>query len=336
MKTWVSGLLISVLLASTAGFGRAQQTTKLPRIGYLGLDDPSSPLFDSFRQGLRELGYVEGQNIIIEPRFAYGNDWRLTILAAELVKFKVDVIVTQSSTELFAARGWTRTIPIIMAYSEDPVSSRIVKSLERPGGNITGIGGLAAGLGGKWLELLKQAVPEATRMGVLLTRVSEKISPMMKDLEVAARHLKIELQPGESSVPTVGGSVFPARSSAVGKAFALATRGRTDAFVVLPDLAFDREQDYIADLALKARLPGIFWRGDFAEAGGLMAYGANPAEQLRRAAYVTDKILKGATPAELPIELPKKFELVINLKTAKEIGITIPPRVLAWADKVIK
>jgi putative tryptophan/tyrosine transport system substrate-binding protein len=336
MKTCVSGIVIAVLLAATACFAVAQQTTKIPRIGYLGLSDPSSPLFDAFRQGLRELGYVEGQNVIIETRFAFGNDWRLSQLAGELVGSKVDVILAQSSSDLLAARSWTKTIPIVMAYSGDPVTSGIVKSLERPGGNITGIGGLAAGLGGKWLELLKETVPEASRVGVLFTRDLEKMSPMMKDLEIAARSLRVELQPGLVRVQSFFFSFPFAVSSYVGSAFATATRGRTDAFIVLPDLIFDREQDYIADLALKARLPGIFWRTDFTEAGGLMSYGANPTEQSRRAAYFVDKILKGATPAELPIELPKKFDLVINLKTAKEIGITVPPRVLAWADKVIK
>ena len=323
-------LLLTVVLAE------AQQSAKIPRIGYLGISDPSSPLFDSFRLGLRELGYVEGQNIILESRFAFGNDWRLNPLAGELVGSKVDVILAQTSSDLLAARGWTKTIPIVMAYSGDPVTSGIVKSLDRPGGNITGIGGLAAGLGGKWLELLKETIPEATRVGVLYSRDLEKMSPMMKDLEVAARSLRVELQPALVRVSSFYFSFPFAVSSLVGGAFATATRGRTDAFIVLPDLVFDREQNYIADLALRARLPGIFWRADFAEAGGLMAYGANPTEQSRRAAHFVDKILKGAKPAELPIELPKKFELTINLKTAKEIGITVPPRLLAWADKVIK
>jgi putative ABC transport system substrate-binding protein len=336
MKTWFPAFLIAVILTLTQGFAGAQQTAKVPRIGYLGVNDPSSPLFDAFRQGLRELGYLEGQSIIFEARFAYGNDWRLDELAAELVKLKVDVILAQSSSDLLAATRWTTTIPIVMAYSGDPVIDGIVKSLERPGGNIAGIGGLAASLGGKWLELLKETVPEVSRVGVLFTRDSEKRSPMMKDLEVAARSLRVELQPGVVRAP-MGYFSFPfGVSSRVGGAFTLATRGRTDAFIVLPALAFDREQEYIADLALKARLPGIFWRADFAEAGGLMSYGANQSEQFRRAAYFVDKILKGAKPAELPIELPKKFQLVINLKTAKEIGVKVPDKMLTWADRIIK
>jgi putative ABC transport system substrate-binding protein len=336
MKTWFPTFLIVVTLALIQGVAGAQQTAKVPRIGYLGVSDPSSPLFESFRQGLRELGYLEGQNIIIEPRFAFGNDWRLNVLAPELVRSNVDVIITQSSSDLFAAKGWTKTIPIVMAYSGDPVTSGIIKSLERPAGNITGIGGLAAGLGGKWLELLKETVPEASRVGVLYTRFSEETSPMMKELEVAARSLRVELQPGEVRAPRQYFSSPFAVTSHVGGAFNRATLGRTDAFIMLPGLAFDREQDYIADLALKRRIPGIFWRADFVEAGGLMAYGANLVEQSRRAAYFVAKILKGAKPAELPVELPKKFELVVNLKTAKEIGVKVPDKILTWADRIIK
>ncbi|MGN6719736.1 MAG: ABC transporter substrate-binding protein [Candidatus Binatia bacterium] len=335
MKIWLPPLLIAVLLASTADFARAQQTKNIPRIGYLGLNDPSSPLFGSFRQGLRELGYVEGQNIFVEPRFAFGNDWRLEQLAAELVQLKVSVIVTQSTLDLFAAKDMTKTIPIVMAYSGDPVAAGIINSRERPGTNITGISGFAAGLGGKWLELLKQTVPETTRVGVLYTRNSEQTVPLMKELEVAARSLRIELQPGDARGVAPGTRVWgPERN--VGTAFTVATRGESDGFIVLPGFSFEQNADYIANLALQRRLPGIFSRAEFAEAGGLMAYGANQLEQFRRIAYVVDKILKGAKPAETPMEGPKKFELVINLKTAKEIGITVPPRVLAWADRVIK
>ena len=338
MKTWISGLLVTVMLLLTVVLAEAQQT-KVPRIGYLGLSEPSSPLFDSFRQGLRELGYVEGQNITIEPRFAYGSDWRLSALAAELIKSNVDIIVSQSSLELSAARGWTKTIPIVMAYLGDPVAAGIIKSLERPGGNITGISGLVAGLGGKWLELLKETVPEASRVGVLFTRNSEQTSPMMKELEVAAKSLRIELQPGEALYHGHGNVLLPPGALPkrnVGAAFSAATGGRSDGFIVLPGFSFEEDPGYIADLALQKRIPGIFWRADFAEAGGLMAYGANPAEQCRRTAYFVDKILKGAKPAELPIELPKKFELIVNLKAAKEMNLAIPVRVLAWADNVIK
>jgi putative ABC transport system substrate-binding protein len=336
MKTRFRLLLIAVVLALTEGFAGAQQSRTVPRIGYLGFDDPSSPLFKSFRQGLRELGYIEGQNIIIEPRFSYGNDWRLHELAAELVRLNVNVIVAGINhgerylvvgavVDLDAAMSATKTIPIVMVYSGDPVAAGIVASMERPGGNVTGIGGMAAGLGGKWLELMKETVPGVSRVGVLWSRVAEKASPRMKELEVTARSLRVELQPAEAH-----------ESRDVGGAFTWATRGQVDALIVLPTFSFGLNAGYSADLALKRRLPSIFWRADFAEAGGLMAYGANQTEQFRRAAYFVDKILKGAKPAELPVERPQNFELVINLKTAKEIGITIPPRVLAWADRVIR
>jgi putative ABC transport system substrate-binding protein len=224
-----------------------------------------------------------------------------------------------------------------MAYFGDPVAAGIVKNLERPGGNVTGIGGLAAGLGGKWLELLKEIVPSVSQVGILYSRFSEKQSPMMKELEVAARSLHVELQPAEAERrgPFGGTLMITPVRTAVGAGFDWATKG-ADALVVLPYFAFEDEVSYVAGLTQNRRIPAIFWRHDFAEAGGLAAYGANESEQLRRAAYVVDKLLKGAKPSEMPVELPKKFELTINLKTAKEIGITIPPRVLAWADRVIK
>ena len=325
MKTWFPAFLIAVVLILAHGIAGAEQAAKVPRIGYLGVNDPSSPLFESFRQGLRELGYLEGQNIIIEPRFAFGNEWRLNVLAAELVRSNVDIIAAQSRADIFAASSMTKTIPIVMAYLGDPVTAGIVKSLEQPGGNVTGISGLATGLGGKWLELLKQAVPEVGRVGVVYTPESERQSPMLKELEIVARSLRIELQRG-----MVGSN------SGVSAAFTSATRGQSDGLIVLPGLEVEENLGYIADLALKRRIPGIFWGAEFVEAGGLMSYGANPVEGSRRAAYFVDKILKGAKPAELAIEVPKKFELVVNLKTAKEIGITVPSRVLAWADKVIK
>jgi putative ABC transport system substrate-binding protein len=334
MKTWLPLLLITVLLAAAEGFAGAQQTTKVPRIGFLEVADPSFHFFEAFRQGLREGGYIEGQNIIIEPRFAYENDWRLDTLAADLVRLQVDVIVARHPAALRAAMGATKTIPIVMTYSGDPVAAVIVATLEQPGGNVTGIGGLSAGLGGKWLELLKEVVPGVSRVGVLYTRFSERQSPMMKELEVAARSLRIELQPADAQA-----EFFPGkgdRGRTVGAAFTSATRGQAEALIVLPALVFDQNPGYVADLARQRRIPTIFSREGFAEVGGLMAYGANRVEQVRRAAYVADKILKGAKPAELPVELPKKFELVINLKTAKEIGVKIPDKMLTWADRIIK
>jgi putative tryptophan/tyrosine transport system substrate-binding protein len=332
-------VLIITLLALTAGLAGAQQTKKIPRIGYLGLDDPSSSLFKSFRQGLREVGYTEGQNIILEPRFAYGNDWRLNGLAAELAGLNVNAIVTQSSPALNAARNATRTIPIVMVvYVGDPVAVGIVASRERPGGNVTGMSGMTTELGGKWLELLKETVPTISRVAVLWSAGFE-MEPTMKGMQATARSLGVELQSAQVkayAAPLGFGYWRGNGSRSIGGAFNWATRGQTGAFILLPSSILGENLDYIADLGLKKRLPGIFWREDFAEAGGLMAYGANQIEQSRRAAYVVDKILKGAKPAELPVELPTQFKLVINLKTAKEIGVTIPPDMLMFADRVIK
>jgi putative ABC transport system substrate-binding protein len=333
MKKWLPALLIVLVLALAEGFAGAQQATKVPRIGYLGLDDPSSSLFKSFREGLHELGYIEGQNIMIEPRFAYGNDWRLNGLAFELVGLNVNVIVAQSSQALNAARHATRTIPIVMTYPGDPVAVGIVASRERPGGNVTGISGMATELGGKWLELLKEAIPTVSRVAVLGGRGFEN-EPTWKGMEVVARSLGVELQSAE--VQAYFWAARYSRARAVGAAFTSATRGQANAFILLPSLIFGQNLDYIAELGLKMRLPGIFWRAHFAEAGGFMSYGANETEQFRRAAYVVDKILKGAKAAELPVELPTKFELVINLKTAKEIGVTVQREMLMFADRVIK
>lgn len=325
MRTILSLLLVICALALTEGFAGAQQSAKVPRIGIFGIDDPSSPGFESFRLGLRELGYTEGQDIIIEPRFSYDTVRRHAQFAGEIVRLKVDVIVALSTPALVAAMGYTKTIPIVMTFISDPVASGFIASRERPGGNVTGVGGLAEGLGGKWLELLKETVPGVSRVGVLVNPPSERMTPDLKAVEAAARSLGVELQPARAEF-----------SREVGGAFTWATRGQAGALIVLPGFGFGNDASYIADLALKKRLPAIFWRADFAQAGGLMAYGASHREQSRRAAYVVDKILKGANPAELPVEAPKKFELVINLKTAKEIGIVVPPRVLAWADRVIR
>lgn len=317
--------LIAVVLALTQGFAKAQQPTKIPRVGIIGdFNYPRSRTLDVFRQGLRELGYIEGQNIILEPRFSFGRDSRLQDAAAELVRLPVDVIVTMSTPAVYAAMSATKTIPIVITFAGDPVQPGFVVSLERPGGNVTGVSGLANELGGKWLELIKETIPGASRVAVLGYRGLEN-TRTLKRVEVAAQSLRIELQSLE--VKTQG---------ELEGAFRSASTGRADAFVMLPNLLFGRNLGEIAYLALKSRLPGIFWRADFADAGGLMAYGANQNEQFRRAAYVVDKIVKGAKPAELPVELPKNFEMVINLKTAREIGVTIPPRVLAWADRVIR
>ena len=322
MRTGFPLFLIVVLLALTEGFAGAQQPANVLRIGILGDDYVSRPVL-GLRRGLRELGYIEGQNIILETRVSSEPGSGLYPLAADLVRLRVSVIVAQFPGALQVAMKATKTIPIVMTYPSDPVAGGIVASLERPGGNVTGVTGLASGLGGKWLELVKETVPEVKRVAVLWSRGSGNEVPEWKDVEATARALRVELQSLE----------VRDRGDLAG-AFKSAITGRADAFIVLPYIfGIPRE---IAELALKNRLPGIFWRRDFAAAGGLMAYGANPYEQSRRAAYFVDKILKGAKPAELPLELPKNFELVINLKSAKELGLTIPPRVLAWADDVFR
>jgi len=336
MKTWLLLFLIALMTAATAGFALAQQPAKIPQIGYLNIpirqtssdvsDSSSKPLLEAFRQGLRELGYVEGQNIMIAARI--GEQRELRYLAAELVRHRVDVIVAQPPA-IAAAIGATATIPIVAVFPGDPVASGIVASLDRPAGNITGISGLTLGLGGKWLELIKETVPSAKRVAVFWNRPGDVRFPLWRSVESAARSLGVDVRWEQAGFPY--NHLFDQRLRSA------SLRLGADAFIVLPGVA-DRNIEAIAEFGLRNRIPGIFWRTDLAMDGieGLMAYGVNRFEQSRRTAYLVDKILKGTKPAELPVELPKKFELVINLKTAKEIEFTVPSRVLAWADKVIK
>jgi putative ABC transport system substrate-binding protein len=322
-------LLLAVIVAGLTSAYRiteAQQHAKIPRVGILWPGTSSSHRVQSFRQGLRELGYVEGQNILLESRFSRDVLEYHSGFAAELVRLKVDVIVAFARRSTLAAMKATKTVPIVMTFVGDAASEGFVASLERPGGNVTGVSGLTTDLGGKWLELVKEAIPSAKRVVVLWNPRSEDRFPTWKGVELAARSLQIDLQTAE---------VRNERDLA--RAFRTATHWqRADAFIVLPGGIFFRFMKEITELALKNRMPGISWRTDFAEQGGLMAYGANRLEQSRRAAYVVDKILKGAKPAELPMEIPKSFEFVINLKTAGEMGIAIPSRVLTWADRVIR
>jgi len=321
MRTTFLLLIVAMLTCAQAPAG-AQQPANVPLIGVLGDDFLSRPVL-GFRRGLRELGYIEGQNIILDARRSSSPGSGLYLHAADLVRLRVSVIVALFPGALQVAMKATKTIPIVMTYPSDPVAGGIVASLERPGGNVTGVTGLASGLGGKWLELLKETVPEVKRVAVLWSYKSGNEVPEWKHVEATARALRVELQ-----------SLEVRDQGDFAGAFKSATTGRADAFIMVPHIiGFPRE---IGELALKNRLPGIFWRRDFAAAGGLMAYGADPYEQSRRAAYFVDKILKGAKTAELPVEQPKNFELVINLKTAKELGIAIPPRVLAWADAVFR
>jgi putative ABC transport system substrate-binding protein len=283
------------------------------------------PFAEAFRQRLRALGYVEGQTIALEERWAEGRYDRLPSLAAELVRLNVDIIVTASTPAVQAAQQATRTIPIVMTVVSDPVESDIVASLARPGRNVTGLSLMHPELSGKRLELLKEVVPKVSRVAVLWNPSNPIIPPLLRETEAAARALGVELQALEVRAPTE-----------LDRAFAAMTRGRAGALMVLPDVILRNQQRRIIDLAAKGRLPAMYaWR-EPVDAGGLMAYGASIPEIFRRAAVYVDKILKGAKPADLPVEQPTRFELVINLKTAKALGLTIPQSVLIRADQVIQ
>ncbi len=322
--TLAGGLVAAPLAAE------AQQVAKVPRIGYLAGASraANSHLHEAFLQGLRDLGYVEGRNLVIEYRFAEGKLERLPALAAELVALKVDVIVAGSTLAAAAAQQATRTLPVVFTSAGDPVASGFVTSLARPGGNVTGLSFLAAELVGKCLEQLKQAIPGVSRVAALwhpgfLPERAEKDT--LKEAEVAARALGVQLQ----LVKARGPADFD-------RAFSEMTRARAGALTVLPSTMFFVERRRLVDLAAKNRLSAVYTLREFVDAGGLMAYGPNAADMYRRAATYVDKILKGAKPGDLPVEQPTKFELVINLKTAKALGLTIPQSVLGRADEVIQ
>ena len=326
-RTFLAGTGALLLAAPLAA--EAQQAAKIARIGYLVTNLASaSHVHDAFRQGLRDLGYVEGRNVVIEYRDAEGKLERLPALAAELVALKVDVIVASSPPAALAAKQATRTLPIVFASSGDPVTSGLVTSLARPGGNVTGLSALTQELVGKRLELLKQAVPGVSQVAVLwhpgvLGERTDKDA--LKGAEVAARALGVRPQ----FVETRGPADFD-------RAFSDMTRARAGALTVLPSTMFTSERRRLVDLVAKNRLPAMYpWR-EFVDAGGLMAYGPDLADSFRRAATYVDKILKGAKPGDLPVEQPTKFELVINLRAAKALGLTIPQSLLLRADQVIQ
>jgi putative ABC transport system substrate-binding protein len=319
----LTGGLLAVPLAA-----EAQPAAKVYRIGLLGtvpLTDPgTSHIWDGFLEGLRQLGYVEGQNFVIEGRYSEGRSERLPALAAELVQLKVDVIVAAATTADEAKRT-TSTIPIVMTNHGDPVGSRVVASLARPGGNVTGLSALSPALVGKQLQLLKEAVPRVSRVAVLSNPTHPSHPTSLQEAEVAARSLKVRLQILEARAPTE-----------VAGAFSTVTKESAGALLVLGDPMFFGERTRIVELAAKSRLPLMSIQKEYAEAGGLLAYGIDQRDSFRRAATYVDKILKGAKPADLPVEQPTKFELVINLKTAKALGLTIPQSVLGRADEVIQ
>jgi putative ABC transport system substrate-binding protein len=318
--------LCAMLLALCFPAG-AQQPTKIPRIGYLTPVSLSanSARVDAFRQGLRELGYVEGKNIVIEWRSAEGKLDRLPALAAELVRLKVDVIVSSGPGATRPAKEATVTIPIVMTFDSDPVGNGFVASLARPSGNITGLSTLAPEISGKQLELLKEIVSKLSRVAVIWSSAQPGNAQVLKEMELAARALKVQLQYLDVLDP-----------KDIETAFRVASKGRAQAVLVLASPVLIPQRTQIADLSVKNRLPAIYPRSDFVEAGGLMTYGVNITDLDRRAATYVDKILKGRTPADLPVEQPMKFEFIINLKAAKAIGLTIPPNVLVRANKVIR
>src|SRR5262245_53398099 len=321
---------ITLLGGATAAWplaARAQQAAKLPRIGILWPNplSPSGHFVDAFRQGLRELGYVEGQNMIVEFRSAEGRMERLPDLAAELVRLPVDVIQTATSPTIRAAQQATRTIPIVMGNSQDPVSEGFIASLARPGGNITGQTLFSPDLAAKRLQLLQDVVPKLTRVAVLWHADDPALALSLRETVLAANTLRLEFR----SLGVRGPNEFEA-------AFRTATQEGAEGLIILEDNLSFRYRAEIAKLANGSRLPTMYGLREYVEAGGLIAYGPNLAQIYRRSATYVDKILRGAKPADLPVEQPARFELLVNLKTAKALGIEIPPTLLARADEVIE
>jgi putative ABC transport system substrate-binding protein len=320
-------IMLTVFILVSVHLTHAQQPKKVIRLGFLAATSASTEKsrIEAFRQGMRELGYVEGKNIVIEWRFAEGKLDRLPDLAAELVLLKVDVIVTAGPNSTRAVKEATATIPIVMGLDTDPVGSGVVASLARPGGNITGLSSLQPELSGKRLELLKEIVPRLSRVAVFGTSVNPGNAQALRETELAAGAFGVKLQYLDVLSPKDIETVF--RS---------ASKGRVDAVLLLASPVYISHRKQLADLAVKSRLPAIYNRPEYVEDGGLMAYSPSVDDMFRRAAKYVDKILKGAKPADLPVEQPVKFEFIINLKAAKQIGLTIPPNVLARADRVVR
>jgi putative ABC transport system substrate-binding protein len=315
-------------IAYPMGVRAQQQAGKVPRIGYLGVTSPSDrpPLLDAFRQGLRELGWVEGQNIVIDYRYAEDRVDRLPDLAAELVRLKVDLIVSWGTQGVTAARNATETIPIVMIAVRDPVGTGLIASLQRPGGNVTGVSGYA-GLESiaKQLELLKETVPKIRRVAILSNPTNAYHQLAIREVNVVAQSLGVQLQLLEARDP----NEFDGAFAAMGKE-------RVGALLVLSDVIFNNHRTRLADLAARSRLPAAYGVRESVEAGGLMSYGPSFLDFYRLAATYADKILKAAKPADLPVEQPTKFELVINLKVAKALGLEVPPVIMAQADELIE
>jgi putative ABC transport system substrate-binding protein len=323
----VIGVALGALLFALCLPAEAQDLKQIPRIGFLSAATASSQVsrLVAFRDGLRELGYVEGQNITIEYRYAEGHRDQLREFAAELVRLKVDVILTGGPQATRAAKEATKTIPIVMAQDNDPIGNGFVASLARPGRNITGLTNTSPELSGKWLELLKETVPRLSRIAVLGNSNTPGNAQALRETELAAGAFGVQLQ-----------YLDVQNAKDIETAFRAASTGRADAILVLANSVIVSHRAQVADLAVKGGLPAIYFQTELVQNGGLMFYGPNLLDLFRRAAVYVDKIVKGAKPADLPVEQPTKFELVINLKTAKQIGLEIPQSVLYRADKVIK
>jgi len=318
-------IILATLILAPVYLAHAQKQATIPRIGVLQLGAPPNPNLDVFIQGLRELGHIEGKNILIEYRFAEGKEDHLPELATELVRLKVDAIFTAGTPAIFALKQATKTIPIVFFSTSDPIGTGVVASLAHPGGNITGISALASDLWPKRLELLKEISPKLSRVAMLWNKNNDGMALEAKATQEVARPLGVTLQDRGVKDPNELEVVF-----------AVMTKDRPDAFLALMDPVLNSHRKRILDFLAKNRLPAIFQSRDWVEAGGLISYGPIYSDLYRRAAVQMDKILKGTKPADIPVEQPTKFELVINLKTAQQIGLTIPPNVLVRADKVIK
>jgi putative tryptophan/tyrosine transport system substrate-binding protein len=328
MKTFnFSFILVAALVLDLGVMAQAQQPTKIPRIGFLGATSMTavSDRVKAFQQGLRELGYVEQKSIFVEYRWADGKLDRLPELAADLVRLRVDIIVTAGPKQTPIVKDATASIPIVMAFDNDPVGTGVVESLARPGGNVTGLSTLAPEISGKRLELLKEIVPRLSRVAVLGHSMEPGDTQMLRVTADAATVLKVDLLYRDIQAP-----------EGIATAFRDASNWRAEAVLALTNPIVTQQRTQFINLALKNRLPAIYDRAEFVHDGGLMTYGVNSTDLFRRAATYVDKILKGANPGELPVEQPMKFDLVINLKAAKQIGLTIPQSVLYRADKVIK
>jgi len=318
--------LTATFFLTTVSLAEGQQTGKVPRIAFLLASSPGADSrIEGFRQGLRELGYIEGKSIAIEWRYAEGKEDRLPKLAAELVQLNVEIIVTDGTNVTRAAKNATKTVPIVMASDADPIGNGFIASLARPGGNVTGLINLITGLSGKRLELLKEAIPGISRVGVIWNPENPSSVSGFKETQEAAQALAMQLQ----SLEVRGPDEFEG-------AFQAASKRQARAISVVSDSLMFNNRKRLLDIAAKHRLPTMHTQSLWVEAGALMSYGTSFPDLWRRAATYVDKILKGAKPADLPVEQPMKFELVINLKTAKQIGVMIQPNVLARADKVIK